>query len=187
MGFKVNIRTHDEDKTTVVTTGDVVHVSVYHETYELRVEDGMAKNQSDKLVTVFANDFEDELSVSVNDLTERPGVMKLGVFWEVDTHNDCSDCEAKGNECEKEDHYWVRANAIVSYPLGDGLRRATHFFSSGLNGICPGCFEDLKERRRMRNEELNNLREHLDMFKVDMSTYDACLKTVKSYRCGEEI
>lgn len=192
MGFKANIRTKDGNLTTILTDDDSIQVSIYHDTFTLKAEDGMAKHHSEKLVTVFANDFDDELTVSVNDRTERPRVDEIKVMWDYDNSNYGSCLASEGGaddtQCPR-DHdtcYYVKAWATVSYKSSEDSRSLDFFESSGLFSICPPTVSNAMERRKLEVEQLNELHEKLTHFNIDMESYGKALKGWRSYIHGEE-
>ena len=64
----------------------------------------------------------------------------------------------------------VQAEAVVSYPTGNNSRRLEWFTSGGLWGIHSDSDDDYLET--IVTEELNDLKQHLEKFCVDVSNFD---------------
>ena len=76
----------------------------------------------------------------------------------------------------------VEAKAEVSYPIGTiGQRRLEVLSSGGLYGVESDCSEYLEE---VKSEQLNDLKEHLKQFNVDLSNFDKLAKLGETQSAG---
>jgi hypothetical protein len=87
-------------------------------------------------------------------------VDSVKIVWEQDENSDFDSYN------DKRTMQGCHAVAIVSRPIGQGSRRLQTFQSSGLWGIESDLSDDY--RREVESEQLDDLREHLAAFGIDL-------------------
>lgn len=114
---------------------------------------------------------------------DRPTIDSLRIDWPYDETMTPTFIEDEGEEYREENEkrlaaynrgdWWYIgcvAHAVVSYPIDDrGNRRLQEFSSAGLWGIESDC--DKEYQREVEKEELDSLKEHLEIFGVDTADF----------------